>query len=139
LSAFVALNPPLKGRAQAFVLRPPCFLGRCEVGFHQASERVVGPCVSSLIRREAPLPRYYFHLYNDEVLRDETGESFVDAAAAREAAVRGISELIAEQIAAGRRVDLRHRIEIEDERSEIVCVVTFAQLFDGCEQPATPA
>ena len=56
------------------------------------------------------------------MLRDETGEDFVDAAAARGAAVKGISELIAEQIAAGRRVDLRHRIEIEDDRGEITCL-----------------
>jgi hypothetical protein len=67
------------------------------------------------------------------VLRDETGENFVDAAAAREAAVKGISELIAEQIATGHRVDLRHRIEIEDERGEITCVLRFGEFFDGCE------
>lgn len=70
------------------------------------------------------------------MLRDETGENFVDATAAREAAVRGISELIAEQIAAGSRVDLRHRIEIEDDRAEIVCVITFGQLFDGAREAA---
>ncbi len=66
------------------------------------------------------------------MLRDETGEDFVDAAAARGAAVKGISELIAEQIAAGRRVDLRHRIEIEDDRGEITCVLRFGEFFDGC-------
>jgi hypothetical protein len=65
------------------------------------------------------------------VLRDETGELFVDLTAARKAAVSGISELIAEEIAGGGRVDLDHRIEIEDEQASIVCVITFAQLFDG--------
>ncbi len=80
------------------------------------------PRVFASETKEAPLAHYYFHLFNDEVLRDETGEDFIDDAAAREAAVRGISELIAEQIAGGRRVDLRHRIEIEDDQARIVCV-----------------
>ena len=67
------------------------------------------------------------------MLRDETGEDFVDESAAREAAVRGISELIAEQIATGRRVDLRQRIEIEDSQASLVCVLTFGDFFYGSE------
>jgi hypothetical protein len=98
------------------------------------SERQPPPGVFPRQSREASLPLFYFHLYNDEVLRDETGENFVDAATARIAAMRGISELIAEKIAAGERVDLRHRIEIEDDQAEIVCVLTFGEFFDGCEQ-----
>jgi hypothetical protein len=85
------------------------------------------------------LPRYYFHLYNDEVLRDETGEEFVSPEAARKAAVRGISELIAEQIAEGRQVDLRHRIEIADGRGEILFVIRFADLFHGATSSAARA
>jgi hypothetical protein len=70
-------------------------------------------------------------LYNDQVLRDDTGEHFADAVAARAAAVRGISELIAEKIAAGGRVDLRDRIEIEDEERQIA-VLKFGDFFlDG--------
>jgi len=77
------------------------------------------------------LPRYFFHLYNDELLRDQTGECFADVDLAREAAVRGISELIAEQIVAGRPVDLSHRIEIEDSAGKLVCTVRYGELFTG--------
>ena len=84
--------------------------------------------------KDAHLARYYFHLYNGEALCDDTGEDFVDDTAAREAAVRGIAELIAEQIAGGSRVDLRHRIEIQDDRGNIVCILKFGQFFDGCSR-----
>jgi len=77
------------------------------------------------------LPRYYLHLYNDEVVKDETGEIFADDGAAREAAVRGIAELIAEHIVAGNPVDLNDRIEIEDEQGKVVAIVTYAELFRG--------
>jgi hypothetical protein len=72
-------------------------------------------------------------LYNEQVLRDETGEHFADVVAAREAAVRGISELIAEKIAAGGRVDLRDRIEIEDEEGQIA-VLKFGDFFLNGEE-----
>lgn len=80
---------------------------------------------------EAVLPRYYFHLYNDEVLRDDVGEDFSDEGAAREAAVIGASELIAEHIAEGRLVDLRHRMEVEDEARRVTAVIEFSGLFTG--------
>ncbi len=77
------------------------------------------------------VPRYYLNLYNDEVVRDETGEDFADAGAARESAVRGIAELIAEHIVAGKPVDLSDRIEIEDEQRKLVAVITYAEMFHG--------
>lgn len=77
------------------------------------------------------MPRYYLNLYNDEVVRDETGEDFADAGAARESGVRGIAELIAEHIVAGKPVDLGDRIEIEDEQRKLVTVITYAELFHG--------
>ena len=93
-------------------------------------------CVlSSPQPREAALPLYYFHLHNGDLLRDETGEEFADGEAARQAAVRGISELIAEKIAAGEKVDLRHRMEIEDEQGRRT-VIQFSELFDGIEPEA---
>ena len=77
------------------------------------------------------LPHYYFHLYNGETLRDDTGEDFANVEAAGKGAARAISELIAEHIAAGRTVDLRHRIEVEDSNGAVVVVVPFSQFFVG--------
>jgi hypothetical protein len=80
---------------------------------------------------EAALPRYYFHLYNHEVLTDETGQLFNDESEARAAAVVGASELIASQVAAGVLVDLRHRIEIVDDHGEVAATIRFGELFTG--------
>jgi hypothetical protein len=81
------------------------------------------------------MPRYYFHLFNDGELRDETGQSFDGLIDARRAAVRGVSELIAESIAAGHRVDLDHRIDIEDSQGNVTSRVMFGDLFVYRGQP----
>lgn len=78
------------------------------------------------------MPRYYFHLYNDEILHDRTGQEFADLASARRAAVTGISELIAESLAAGKLVDLSHRIDVASPSGEIDARLVFRDLFvDG--------
>ena len=69
------------------------------------------------------------------MFRDHTGECFDDADAAHKAAVRGVSELIAEQIVAGHIVDLAHRIDIEDENGNIA-TVRFGDLFQGAASDA---
>jgi hypothetical protein len=78
---------------------------------------------------EATLARYYFHLYDNDVLRDQTGEELADEDAAHQAALCGISELIAETIVEGKLVDLAERIEVADEKGEIVTTVRFSDLF----------
>lgn len=78
------------------------------------------------------MPVYYFHLYNDERLLDPHGKTLPDDAAARQAAVEGISELIAENIVEGRPVELTDRIEVADEAGRIVTTVRFSDLFVRC-------
>lgn len=77
------------------------------------------------------MPRYFVHLYNDQILRDEVGQTFPDDAHARAAAIVGASEIIAENIAGGMPVDLRHRIEVEHESGDVRAVIRFADLFTG--------
>lgn len=77
------------------------------------------------------MPQYYMHLFNDEILRDQSGASFPDEQAAREGAIRAISELIAEHIVAGQPVDLSNRIEVEDDRGDVVETIKFGELFRG--------
>lgn len=75
------------------------------------------------------MPRYFFNLFNSETLRDDCGEVFPDAVAAHAAAVRAISELIADQMIAGTKVNLSHRLEIEDESRQMVERIVFGDLF----------
>lgn len=77
------------------------------------------------------MPRYFTHLYNNEVLRDERGEEFASLAEAQVAARTSASELIAEHIAEGIVVDLNHHLEVEDETGQVIIVLSFAELFTG--------
>ena len=74
------------------------------------------------------MPRYYFHLYNSGLMRDEVGQNLPGLAAVGEVARRSIGELIAEQIALGDIVDLDHRLEVEGDDG-IVMVIKFDDLF----------
>ena len=77
------------------------------------------------------MPRYFINLYNDEILKDDTGQVFSDDVAAREAAVLGASELIAEHVAAGTIVDLRNRVEVQNEDRSLAMTIRFGDLFTG--------
>lgn len=76
------------------------------------------------------MPRYYFHLYAKELMRDEVGEDLPGLLTAGEVARRSIGELIAEQIAQGQVVDLGHRLEVEGDDG-IVMVMKYGDLFTG--------
>lgn len=75
------------------------------------------------------MPKYYLHICNHTTVRDETGTEYEDLAEARAVAVRGISELIAAEIVAGRKVDLSSSITIEGQNNELLETIEFRQLF----------
>ena len=70
------------------------------------------------------MPRYYFHLYNDQTVRDEEGSEVPNAAVALQSAARMAREMAAESVRDGKLV-LDHRIEVTDESGERVGVVHF--------------
>ena len=70
------------------------------------------------------MPRYYFHLFNDETIRDEEGSEVPNAAVALQSAARMAREMAAESVREG-RLTLDHRIEVADEAGERVGVVHF--------------
>jgi hypothetical protein len=72
------------------------------------------------------MPRYFFHLYNDFDVPDPEGEELLDDDAARERALVGVRELMAAISAEGRKPDLTHRIEVEDEQGTRLFTVTFS-------------
>ena len=60
------------------------------------------------------MPRFLFHLYNDEITRDEEGQDFPDFESAQRAAFEAARAMIGEEARLG-KVNLSHRIEVEDE------------------------
>ena len=70
------------------------------------------------------MPRFFFHVYDDVVAIDDEGIELPDAEAARRAALAGARALAAEQVRKG-HLDLRHRIEVEDDAGAAVLSVTF--------------
>ncbi len=70
------------------------------------------------------MPLFYFHLYDDFVVKDEEGIFAADVAAARDQAVRNARSIIAAQVMEG-RLNLAHRIEIVDSNQEPMLTVPF--------------
>jgi hypothetical protein len=70
------------------------------------------------------MPRYYFHLYNDVVARDDEGRVLSDLDEARSVAVKEAREMMTESVLEG-RMTLSHRIDIADESGAVVATVSF--------------
>ena len=68
------------------------------------------------------MPRYRFHLYNDEHTVDHEGRDFADFGAARIEALSNARELMASEIRTKGEIDLSHWIELEDDAGELVVV-----------------
>lgn len=73
------------------------------------------------------MPRFYFHIFNDEDTVDDEGLELPDSAAAREAALEEARVLVCESIRRG-HLNLEHRIEVEDERGNRT-VMSFRDAF----------
>lgn len=72
--------------------------------------------------------RFYFHVYNHVVTMDEEGQDLADAGAAMREAIRSARALICEDIRNG-GVDLRHRIEVEDDKGAPVLSLAYRDAF----------
>ena len=72
------------------------------------------------------MPRYFFHLYNDEISMDDEGLELPDLEAARANGVKEAREMMVETLAEG-RINLSHRIDIADESGTVVASVTFGE------------
>lgn len=75
------------------------------------------------------MPRYYFHIYDDAAFRDEDGIELAGPEAARAAAMAGARALMCDQLKAG-RLNLTHRIEVEDEGGEAVLILPFGEAVE---------
>jgi hypothetical protein len=71
------------------------------------------------------MPLFYLHVYDSAgFATDEEGTDCSGLDGARDAAIRGIRSLLAEEVLQG-KFDLRGRIDIADEGGNIVTVIPF--------------
>ena len=75
------------------------------------------------------MPRFFFHVIDDFVSRDDEGLDLADAGAARQAALAGARAMMCDQLAEG-RLALHHRIEVRDETGEEVLNLPFADAVE---------
>jgi hypothetical protein len=74
------------------------------------------------------MPRYFFHVYNHEIVMDEEGLDLPDLDAAREIALDSARDLVCDSVHQG-HLNLDHRIEVVDESGATVIVLTFRDAF----------
>ncbi len=77
----------------------------------------------------ARVPRFFLHLYDDIIARDEEGQEFPDAEAARKSACVSAREMASTEVLNG-HLDLRHRVDIEDESGTLLATVHFRDVID---------
>lgn len=71
------------------------------------------------------MPRYFFHLQNDENLIDEEGTELPNLAAARKHARVQAVHMAAASITEHQRLFGEHRIDVEDQAGEVLFSVFF--------------
>jgi hypothetical protein len=76
----------------------------------------------------ACVPRYYFHLHNEEIVLDEQGMDMPNLAAARAQAVDDARDMICRSVREG-HLNLDHRMEVTDEAGTVVVTVRFRDAF----------
>lgn len=74
------------------------------------------------------MPRYFFHLYNDEISLDEEGLELADLDAARASAIDAARDLACGSIQRG-RINLEDHIDVHDESGEKVLTISYRQAF----------
>lgn len=74
------------------------------------------------------MPRYFFHLRDDLDAEDNDGQELPDLPAAYAHAVKYAADMAAVSITEQRKINLRHRIEVTDERGEMLIAVAFGDV-----------
>ena len=74
------------------------------------------------------MPRYFFHIHNDEYVPDEEGQELADVAAARTCALEGARDLVCNSVKDG-HLNLDHYLSVADETGRVLFNVTFREAF----------
>jgi hypothetical protein len=75
------------------------------------------------------VPVYYMHLHNDVDVRDDDGNEFPDLDAAVNYAEHQTRFTLAETIKDEGRVNLDHRLDVEDESGRVLATVRFRDVI----------
>jgi hypothetical protein len=75
------------------------------------------------------VPRYFFHLRNDLDVPDLEGQELPDLGSARAQAVAYAVDMAAASVLEHRKVNLRHRIDVEDEAGQVLDTVNFGDVI----------
>lgn len=75
------------------------------------------------------MPHYRFHVINDIDAPDDEGQELDNLAAANLRAIDYARDLASAAVRQG-RLDLRHRIDIEDEAGEVLISVAFGDAIE---------
>jgi hypothetical protein len=70
------------------------------------------------------MPRFYFHIYNDDITTDEEGLDLADVDVARERAVEFARDLLCQDARQG-SITLSDRIVVEDEQHRPALTLRF--------------
>jgi hypothetical protein len=76
------------------------------------------------------MPQFYFHLLNDMDVPDREGKDLPSVDAAREMAICEAQKLIGHKIIEQARINLNHRIVIEDEEGRALDTVWFRDVVE---------
>jgi len=71
------------------------------------------------------MPRFYFHLYNDADVSDQGGKDLADLDSARTYAIEMVRFEVAEGVKRDGRINLSHRLDIENESHDVLATVRF--------------
>lgn len=83
---------------------------------------------SERFRCSCAVPRYYFHLFESELIPDPEGKILTGIEAAREEALEHARAMVCENIKHG-WLNLDHRIEVADDQGHTVLTLTFRDAF----------
>jgi predicted O-methyltransferase YrrM len=76
------------------------------------------------------MPRYFLHIRDgDELIPDEEGSDLPDLDAAREEAIQGARDILAEKIRTGDPLD-GEKIEICDAQGHVLAVIPFRSMIN---------
>jgi hypothetical protein len=75
------------------------------------------------------VPRYYFHVFNDETSLDDEGRQLPDLESARAHAIEDARSLMADALKGG-SITLSHHIAVENEQGQRLMNVTFGDAVE---------
>jgi len=85
------------------------------------------------------VPRFYLHVCNGSGFTEDCeGHEFDDAEGARNGAIKGIRDLMSEELRKG-EINIASYIEIEDETRQLIRIVPFTEAVEVKSDPCPPA